>query len=128
MSKTVLRKFEAQGEVTSLLGRLREFAKPLLITRDNRIEAVLLRIEQYEQLVKRSGVDPMVWADLVIDRAIQETEEEAFSEEVLEREYERMQQAIWARTEGFPEEEIAEDIAAAISEVRAEYRAGRRSG
>lgn len=128
MSKTALRKFEAQGEVTSLLGRLREFAKPLLITRDNRIEAVLLRIEQYEQLVKGPAVDPTVWADLVIDRAIQETEEEAFSEEVLEREYERMQQAIWARTEGFPEEEIAEDIAAAISEVRAEYRAGRRSG
>jgi hypothetical protein len=123
MSKTALRKFEAQGEVASLLGRLREFAKPLLITRDNRIEAVLLRIEQYEQLVKGPAIDPTVWADLVIDRAIQETEEEAFSEEVLEREYERMQQAIWARTEGFPEEEVAEDIAAAISEVRAEYRA-----
>ena len=124
MSETaLLRKFEAQGEVASLLQCLREFAKPVLITRDNSVEAVLLRIEQYEQLVKGPAVDPTVWADLVIDRAIQETVEEAFSEEVLEREYERMQQAIWARTEGFPEEEIAEDIAAAISEVRAEYRA-----
>jgi hypothetical protein len=118
-----LRKFEAQGEVISLLQRLHEFAKPLLITRDNRVEAILLGIEQYEELLRGLAADPARWADLVIDRVIREIEEETFDEKVFEREYERMQQAIWARTEGFPEEEIAKDIATAISEVRAEYRA-----
>jgi hypothetical protein len=127
MSEIALRKFEAQGEVTSLLQRLREFTKPLLITRDNHVEAVLLGIDQYEQLVEGPAADSAEWADLVIDRAIQETGEETFDEEALEREYERMQQVIWARTEGFSEEEIAEDVAAAINEVKAEYRARRRS-
>lgn len=125
MSETALRKFEAQGEVTSLLQRLREFTKPLLITRDNHVEAVLLGIDQYEQLVEGPSADSAEWAGLVIDRAIQETGEETLDEEALEREYERMQQAIWARTEGFSEEEIAEDMAAAMSEVRAEYRVRR---
>ncbi|MEA3459074.1 MAG: hypothetical protein U9R11_00100 [Chloroflexota bacterium] len=64
---------------------------------------------------------------MLIDRAIRETGEETFDEEALEREYERMQQAIWARTEGFPEEEIAEDVAAAINEVKVEYHARKRS-
>jgi hypothetical protein len=127
MSEIALRKFEAQGEVTSLLQHLREFTKPLLITRDNHVEAVLLGIDQYEQLVEGPAADSTEWADLVIDRAIQETGEETFDKEALEREYERMQQAIWARTEGFSEEEIAEDVAAAINEVKAEYRARRHS-
>ncbi len=127
MSDIALRKFEAQGEVASLLRRLREFTRPLLITRDNHVEAVLLGIEQYEQLIKELAADPTRWADLVIGRAIQETEAETFDEEALEREYERMQQAIWARTEGFSEEEIAKDVAAAINAVRAKYRARRRS-
>lgn len=127
MSKIALRKFEARGEVASLLRRLRESTKPLLITHDNRVEAVVIGIEQYERLVKGLAADPTRWADLLIDRAIRETGEETFDEEALEREYERMQQAIWARTEGFPEEEIAEDVAAAINEVKVEYHARKRS-
>ena len=125
MSKFALKAFEAKGDMISLLERLRQSIAPILITRDDRAEAVLLKVEQYEELVRRSSLDPMRWADLVIDRAIREAESESFDEGTFDREYEEMQQAIWARTDGFSEEEIAEDIAAAIREVRAEYRARR---
>jgi hypothetical protein len=90
-------------------------------------EAVLLRVEQYEELVRKLALGPVRWADLVIDRAIREAESESFDEDTLDREYEEMQQAIWARTDMFSEKEIAEDIAAAIHEVRAEYRARRHT-
>lgn len=127
MSKFALKAFEAKGDMISLLERLRQSIAPILITRDDRAEAVLLKVEQYEELVRRSSLDPMRWADLVIDRAIREAESESFDEGTFDREYEEMQQAIWARTDGFSEEEIAEDIAAAIREVRAEYRAQRHT-
>ena len=127
MSKFALKVFEAQGDILSLLERLRQSIAPILITRDDRAEAVLLKIEQYEELIRRSALDPVRWADLVIDHAIQEAESESFDEGTFDREYEEMQQAIWARTDGFSEEEIAEDIAAAIHEVRAEYRARRHT-
>lgn len=128
MSKFALKVFEAKGDLISLLERLRESMAPILITRDDRAEAVLLKIEQYEELIRRSALDPVRWADLVIDHAIQEAESESFDEGTFDREYEEMQQAIWARTDGFSEEEIAEDIAAAIHDVRAEYRARRHTG
>jgi PHD/YefM family antitoxin component YafN of YafNO toxin-antitoxin module len=127
MSKFALKAFEAKGDVISLLERLRQSIAPILITRDDRTEAVLLKVEQYEELIKRSALDPVRWADLVIDRAIREAESESFDEDAFDREYEEMQQAIWARTDGFSEEEIAEDIAAAIHEVRTEYRARRHT-
>ncbi len=128
MSESVLKAFEAKGDMISLLECLRQSIVPILITRDNRAEAVLLKIEQYEELVRRSALDPVQWADLAIDRAIREAESESFDEDTFDREYEEMQQAIWARTDGFSEEEIAEDIAAAIHEVRAEYRARKHTG
>jgi len=128
VSKFALKVFEAKGDLISLLERLRESMAPILITRDDRAEAVLLKIEQYEELIRRSALDPVRWADLVIDHAIQEAESESFDEGTFDREYEEMQQAIWARTDGFSEEEIAEDIAAAIHDVRAEYRARRHTG
>ena len=127
MSKFALKVFEAKGDMISLLERLRQSIAPILITRDDRAEAVLLKVEQYEELVRRSALDPVRWADLVIDRAIREAESESFDEDTFDREYEEMQQAIWARTDRFSEEEIAEDIAAAIYEVRAEYRARRHT-
>jgi PHD/YefM family antitoxin component YafN of YafNO toxin-antitoxin module len=127
MSEFALKAFEAKGDVISLLERLRQSIAPILITRDDRAEAVLLRVEQYEELVRKLALDPVRWADLVIDRAIREAESESFDEDAFDREYEDMQQAIWARTDGFSEEEIAEDIAAAIHEVRAEYRARRHT-
>ncbi len=127
MSKFALKVFEAKGDMISLLERLRQSIAPILITRDDRAEAVLLKVEQYEELVRRSALDPVRWADLVIDRAIREAESESFDEDTFDREYEEMQQAIWARTDRFSEEEIAEDIAAAIHEVRAEYRARRHT-
>lgn len=127
MSKFALKVFEAKGDILSLLERLRQSIAPILITRDDRAEAVLLKVEQYEELIKRSALDPVRWADLVIDRAVREAESESFDEDTFDREYEEMQQAIWARTDRFPEEEIAEDIAAAIREVRAEYRARRNT-
>lgn len=127
MSKFALKAFEAQGDVISLLERLRQSIAPILIIRDARAEAVLLRVEQYEALIKRSALDPVRWADLVIDHTIREAESESFDEDAFDREYEEMQQAIWARTDGFSEEEIAEDVAAAIREVRAEYRARRHT-
>jgi hypothetical protein len=128
VSKFALKAFEAKGDTISLLERLRQSIAPILITRDDRAEAVLLKIEQYEELIRRSALDPVRWADLVIDHAIQEAESESFDEGTFDREYEEMQQAIWARTDGFSEEEIAEDIAAAIHDVRAEYRARRHTG
>jgi PHD/YefM family antitoxin component YafN of YafNO toxin-antitoxin module len=127
VSKFALKVFEAKGDMISLLERLRQSIAPILITRDDRAEAVLLKVEQYEELVRRSALDPVRWADLVIDRAIREAESESFDEDTFDREYEEMQQAIWARTDRFSEEEIAEDIAAAIHEVRAEYRARRHT-
>jgi PHD/YefM family antitoxin component YafN of YafNO toxin-antitoxin module len=127
VSKFALKVFEAKGDILSLLERLRQSIAPILITRDDRAEAVLLKIEQYEELIKRSALDPVRWADLVIDRAVREAESEPFDEDIFDRQYEEMQQAIWARTDGFSEEEIAEDIAAAIHEVRAEYRARRHT-
>ena len=127
MSKFALKVFEAKGDMISLLERLRQSIAPILITRDDRAEAVVLKVEQYEELVRRSALDPVRWADLVIDRAIREAESESFDEDTFDREYEEMQQAIWARTDRFSEEEIAEDIAAAIHEVRAEYRARRHT-
>ena len=127
MSKFALKVFEAQGDILSLLERLRQSIAPILITRDDRAEAVLLKVEQYEELIKRSALDPVRWADLVIDRAVREAESEPFDEDIFDRQYEEMQQAIWARTDRFSEEEIAEDIAAAIREVRAEYRARRNT-
>ena len=125
MSKFALKVFEAKGDMISLLERLRQSIAPILITRDDRAEAVLLKVEQYEELIRRSALDPVRWADLVIDRTIREAESESFDEDTFDREYEEMQQAIWARTDMFSEEEIAEDIAAAIHEVRAEHRARR---
>jgi PHD/YefM family antitoxin component YafN of YafNO toxin-antitoxin module len=124
VSKFALKAFEAKGDMISLLERLRKSIAPILITRDDRAEAVLLKVEQYEELVRRSALDPVRWADLVIDRAIREAESESFDEDTFDREYEEMQQAIWARTDRFSEEEIAEDIAAAIHEVKAEYHEG----
>jgi len=113
VSKFALKVFEAQGDILSLLERLRQSIAPILITRDDRAEAVLLKVEQYEELIKRSALDPVRWADLVIDRAVREAESEPFDEDIFDRQYEEMQQAIWARTDGFSEEEIAEDIAKA---------------
>ena len=127
MSKFALKAFEAKGDMISLLERLRQSIAPILITRDDRAEAVLLKVEQYEELIRRSALDPVQWADLVVDRAVREAESESFDEDTFDREYEEMQQAIWARTDGFSEQEIAEDIAAAIHEVRAEYRARRHT-
>jgi PHD/YefM family antitoxin component YafN of YafNO toxin-antitoxin module len=118
VSKFALRVFEAKGDILSLLERLRQSIAPILITRDDRAEAVLLKVDQYEELIKRSALDPVRWADLVIDRAVREAESEPFDEDTFDRQYEEMQQAIWARTDRFSEEEIAEDIAAAIREVR----------
>jgi PHD/YefM family antitoxin component YafN of YafNO toxin-antitoxin module len=118
VSKFALKVFEAKGDILSLLERLRQSIAPILITRDDRAEAVLLKVGQYEELIKRSALDPVRWADLVIDRAIREAESESFDEDTFDRQYEEMQQAIWARTDRFSEEEIAEDIAAAIREVR----------
>jgi PHD/YefM family antitoxin component YafN of YafNO toxin-antitoxin module len=118
VSKFALKVFEAKGDILSLLERLRQSIAPILITRDDRAEAVLLKVGQYEELIKRSALDPVRWADLVIDRAIREAESEPFDEDTFDRQYEEMQQAIWARTDRFSEEEIAEDIAAAIREVR----------
>jgi len=127
VSKFALKAFEAKGDMISLLERLRQSIAPILITRDDRAEAILLKVEQYEELIRRSALDPVRWADLVIDRAIREAESESLDEDTFDREYEEMQQAIWARTDGFSEEEVAEDIAAAIHEVRAEYRAQRHT-
>lgn len=126
MSKFVLKAFEAKGDMISLLKRLRQSIAPILITRDDRAEAVLLKVEQYEELVRRSALDLVRWADLVIDRAIQEAESESLDEDAFDREYQEMQQAIWARTGRFSEEEVAEDVAAAIHEVRAESRNSRQ--
>ena len=103
MSKFALKAFEAKGDMISLLERLRQSIAPILITRDDRPEAVLLKVEQYEELIKRSSLDPMRWADLVIDRVVREAESESFDEGTFDREYEEMQQAIWARTDGFSE-------------------------
>lgn len=113
MSKFALKVFEAKGDILSLLERLRQSIAPILITCDDRAEAVLLKVEQYEELIKRSALDPVRWADLVIDRAVREAESEPFDEDIFDRQYEEMQQAIWARTDRFSEEEIAEDIAKA---------------
>jgi PHD/YefM family antitoxin component YafN of YafNO toxin-antitoxin module len=128
VSKFALKVFEAKRDLISLLEHLRQSIAPILITRDDRAEAVLLRVEQYEELVRKLALDPVRWVDLVIDRAIREAESESFDEDTFDREYEEMQQAIWARTDGFSGEEIAEDIAAAIHEVKAEYRARRSDG
>jgi PHD/YefM family antitoxin component YafN of YafNO toxin-antitoxin module len=127
VSKFALKVFEAKGDMISLLERLRQSIAPILITHDDRAEAVLLKVEQYEELIRKSALDPVQWANLVVDRVIREAESESFDEDTFDREYEEMQQAIWARTDGFSEEEIAEDIAAAIHEVRAEYRARRHT-
>jgi len=52
VSKSALKAFEAKGDMISLLERLRQSIAPILITRDDRAEAVLLRVEQYEELVR----------------------------------------------------------------------------
>jgi hypothetical protein len=79
MSKFALKAFEAKGDMISLLERLRQSIAPILIIRYDRVEAVLLRVEQYEELVRKLALDPVRWADSVIDRAIREAESESFA-------------------------------------------------
>ncbi len=60
------------------------------------------------------------WANAVIAQAMRETSHRDFDEKMLDHQFDEMQEAIWSRTESFSNDEVEEDVMAAIKSVRAE--------